>query len=198
MIACLLVFILVKASGGKAPPPVSCPSVFADEDHEIEQAVAFIEPSQRDQTKLKQQSLRRDGYQCIYTGLFDRRSVKEKKVTLPQEAGFGHTECAHIIPFALGKFNDKDTLETENKALIWWTLYRYFPALRGKIDAVSINQLGNVVTLFSEAHNIFGEFELAFWPQENAPVCLHYFFALSIFNIRKSLTLSLRTRIRQS
>ncbi|KAK3341943.1 hypothetical protein B0T25DRAFT_466478 [Lasiosphaeria hispida] len=158
-----------KASSGKAPPPVSRPSVFADEDHEIEQAVGFIEPSQRDQTKLKRQSLRRDGYQCIYTGVFDRRSVKEEKVTLPQEARFGHTECAHIIPFALGNFNDKDALETENKSLIWWTLHRYFPTLRSKIDAASINQLGNVVTLFSEAHNIFGEFELTFRPQENAP-----------------------------
>jgi hypothetical protein len=98
--------------------------------------------------------------------------VKKKRVTLPQNARFGGTECAHIIPFALGNFDDKDSLETENKALIWWTLHRYFPALRGKIDAASINQPGNAVTLFSETHDIFGDFELAFWPQENAPVCL--------------------------
>ncbi|KAK0622551.1 hypothetical protein B0T14DRAFT_425802 [Immersiella caudata] len=156
-----------KASGGKAPPPTSRPSIFADEDNEIEQTVAFIEPSRRDQTKLKRQCLRREGYQCIYTGYFDRRSVKNKEVTLPQKAKCGGTECAHIIPFALGNFNEKNALETENKALIWWTLYRYFPALQGKIDAASINQLGNVITMFTEVHDVFGDFQLSLWPQEN-------------------------------
>ncbi|KAK0709406.1 hypothetical protein B0T26DRAFT_678831 [Lasiosphaeria miniovina] len=135
------ILLPLKASGGKAPPPISRPSIFADEDNEIEQTVAFIEPSRRDQIKLKRQCLR----------YFDRRSVKDKEVTLPQKAKCGRTECTHIIPFALGNFNEKDSLETENKALIWWTLYRYFPALQGKIDPASINQLGN----------------LSFWPQED-------------------------------
>jgi len=176
LILCLPVAILVKASGGKAPPPISRLSIFADEDDEIEQTVAFIEPSRRDQTKLKRQCLRREGYQCIYTGYFDRRSVKNKEVTLPQKAKCGGTECAHIIPFALGNFHEKDSLETENKALIWWTLYRYFPALQGKIDAASINQLGNVITMFGEVHDVFGDFQLSFWPQENVPVSSYYFF----------------------
>ncbi|KAK5654003.1 hypothetical protein OQA88_7680 [Cercophora sp. LCS_1] len=158
-----------KASGGKAPPPISRPSIFANEDDEIEQTVASIEPSRRDQTTLKRQCLRREGYQCIYTGYFDRRSVRNQEVTLPQKAKCGTTICAHIIPFALGNFHEKDSLETENKALIWWTLYRYFPVLQGKIDAASINQLGNVVTLHTDVHDTFGDFELTFWPQENAP-----------------------------
>ncbi|KAK3347063.1 hypothetical protein B0T25DRAFT_584124 [Lasiosphaeria hispida] len=159
-----------KASGGKAPPPISRPSIFANEGDEIEQAVAFIEPSsRRDQARLKRQCLRREGYQCIYTGCFDHRSVTNEEATLPQKAKCGSTECAHIIPFALGNFNEKDSLETENKALIWWSLYRYFPGLQGKIDAASTNQLSNAVTLFSEAHKTFGGFRLTFYPQEGVP-----------------------------
>ncbi|KAK3356781.1 hypothetical protein B0T25DRAFT_589270 [Lasiosphaeria hispida] len=161
--------LLPCISGGKAPSPITRPSIFAGENNEIEQAVAFIEPSRRDQTELKRQCLRRDGYQCIYTGWFDRRSVEKKSVTLPQEARCADTECAHIIPFALGNFDDKDSHETKNKAVIWWTLYRYFPALRGKIDAASINQLGNAVTLVNATHSVFGDYKLSFWPQENLP-----------------------------
>lgn len=128
--------------------------------------------SRRDQKRLRKQCLQRDGYQCVYSGWFDRHSVKEKRVLLPQGARWGNTECAHIIPFALGSFDDKDSVETQNKALIWGTLHRYFPALQGKIDANSINQPGNAVTLANAVHSVFGDFELMFRPRENAPVCL--------------------------
>ena len=136
--------------------------------------MASIEPSGRQQAKLKRLCLRRDGYQCIYSGYFDKVSVKERKVTLPSTASTGTTECAHIIPFALGSFDDKQAVETENKAVIWWTLYRYFPGLRGKIDTASINQLENVVTLVDAVHTEFGDFDLTFWPQENVLVSLSF------------------------
>lgn len=157
--------------------------------------MATIEQSsRRDQKRLRKQCLQRDGYQCVYSGWFDRHSVKEKRVLLPQGARWGNTECAHIIPFALGSFDDKDSVETQNKALIWWTLHRYFPALQGKIDASSINQPGNAVTLANAVHSVFCDFELMFRPRENAPVCL-ISFALCIH--LQNINLIFRTRTTQ-
>lgn len=72
---------------------------------------------------------------------FDCRSVMEQKVTLPQKAKEDSTQCSQIIPFALGNFDDANASETENKALICWTLYRYSPGSQGKIYTASINQL---------------------------------------------------------
>jgi HNH endonuclease len=166
---------IVKASGGKTPAPLTETTIFADLAHEIGQAIAFIEPSSRnEQTKLKQDCLSRDGYRCVYTGAFDKNSIKAKTITMPVDGRHASTECAHIIPFALGNFDGTNSLETTNKAIIWWTLYRYFPTLRGKIDSASVNQRENAITMVQDAHTLFGSYELRFWPQENIQVCFIY------------------------
>lgn len=162
--------IIVKASGGKAPAPWMTASLFANAAHEIEEAMAFMEPSQREQTKLKQDCLRRDGYRCVYTGFFDKNAVKARKVTMPEGGLWAIIECAHIIPFALGKFDSKSSVETANKAIIWWTLYRYFPALRGKIDTSNVNQRENAITMIQSVHTGFGSYDLSFSPQESIQV----------------------------
>jgi hypothetical protein len=138
--------------------------------------ISIESSSRQDQQTIKRQALRREGYKCVYTGIFDRHSVEKKKVSLPQGAKYGGTECAHILPFALGNFQENDALANENKAIIWFTLHRYFPALKPKISSGSINQLGNVATMFREVHDLFGDFKLSFRPQENVPVSLFSFF----------------------
>jgi hypothetical protein len=172
--------IIVKASGGKTPAPMTTASIFADVAHEIEQAMVSIEPSQREQMKLKQDCLSRDGYRCVYTGDFDRNSVMAKAIAMPEGGEYASTECAHIIPFALGNFDSTNSIETTNKAIIWWTLYRYFPTLRGKIDSASVNQRENAITMVQDAHTQFGDYFLRFLPQENIRVDFYYFLSLWI------------------
>lgn len=162
----LLVVVLVKAAGGKAPAPIHpLPRFFTG------LYILYDDPSRRDQTELKRQCLPRDGYRCIYTCLFDRRAVEDKAVVLPREAKCGSTDCVHIIPFAFGDSVGKGSQEA--RASIWWTLYRYFPVLRGKIGPDSINQFGNVVTMFSEVRGAFGELRLSFSPRGDVPVSLY-------------------------
>lgn len=47
------------------------------------------------------------------------------------------------------------------KATVWWAMYRYFPFLKGKIGADSINQPGNAMTLWLDAHDQFGTYDIA-------------------------------------
>lgn len=67
-------------------------------------------------------------------------------------------ECAHILPFALSKLKEKTAVQVQNKATTWWALYEYFPALRGKIAADTVNQPGNAVTLSAVIHTEFALF----------------------------------------
>lgn len=170
----LVVVVVVKAYGGKAPAPIPRPHpIFAGID------IVYDDQSRREeQTELRRQCLPRDGYRCVYTGLFDWYAVKGKEVVLPDGAKWGGTDCAHIIPFAFGDSAGQGSQEAT--ASIWWTLYRYFPVLRGKIGPDSVNQLGNVVSLFPEVCHVFGDLELSFWPSEDVPVRGYTYRSVSV------------------
>lgn len=79
------------------------------------------------------------------------------------------TQCSHILPFALRKFEEKNATQTKNKATTWWALYRYFPALENKIGPDTINQPRNAITLASALHEEFGQFTFGF--QATNEVC---------------------------
>lgn len=120
------------------------------------------------QVALRRDCLRRDGYRCVYTGLLDLSSVSSGLVD--QRGRVTVTECAHILPFALGEFNEQNAHDTRNAALIWFALHRYFPELVGKIGPDTINKPGNAMTLALDVHGIFGSGDLAFEPLKE-PVC---------------------------
>jgi hypothetical protein len=101
----------------------------------------------------------------------DDDSFREGKTSLKAGEQIIEAECTHIIPFSLGKFNAQKANETAIKATIWWTLYRYFPILEGNIDASTVNQPGNAVTLMVVHHKRFGKLRLRFWPVEGTEVC---------------------------
>ncbi|KAM0256666.1 hypothetical protein ACHAQJ_004820 [Trichoderma viride] len=157
----------MKLAGGKQPKtPVTAPSNPAALAA-IQLAMHQIESSDRlGQGKLKKECLVRDGFRCTVSGLYDRNSMIDGKFTLPNGGRVAETQCAHILPFALRNFDGKNAREAENKAIIWWALHRYFPALKDKIDAGSINQIENVMTLSSDIHIVFGSYKMALWPAE--------------------------------
>ncbi|KAM6528089.1 hypothetical protein FALCPG4_009113 [Fusarium falciforme] len=157
----------MKVAGGQQPQSLITPPTYAQAAADITASMSSLLPSSRlDQANLKRTCLRRDGYRCVYSGAYDRKAKKELP-DLPRDAVLTKTECAHILPFSLSKFDSRSALETQNKAVIWCALYRYFPALKGKIGTESINQPSNAFTLGSTLHADFGEYHVYFSPKND-------------------------------
>ncbi|KAI2626518.1 hypothetical protein GGR54DRAFT_637090 [Hypoxylon sp. NC1633] len=138
----------MMAAGGKSPrTPI--PSM-----------ATTIKPSFRDeQASLKADCLRREDYRCALSRVLDENTENH-----PAAERMAKTHCAHILPFALRHFDDQNAPETENKATIWWALYRYFPDLKDLIGPSSISQCQNVLTLITPLHEEFGNFNLGLEP----------------------------------
>ncbi len=95
---------IVKAGGGKEPPAIS-PAVHANPIDDIDRLMIIIESSIRnDQTALKKACLKRDGYTCVVSGILDRSSVSIHASASGRRVGA--TDCAHILPFGLRKFDE--------------------------------------------------------------------------------------------
>jgi len=100
----------VQIAGGKTPRVYVSAPTNPNAPDEIEEAMTEIESSSRnDQQKLKTDCLRRDGFRCVISGLYDRQSIRDHLVTPPAGNPSGGTECAHILPFALRKFNERNS-----------------------------------------------------------------------------------------
>lgn len=134
--------------------------------------MTILEGSSRTgQSELKRQCLDRDGGRCVLIGAFDTDRYDKMPPGERKSATHTRTECAHILPFALSKLKEKTAVQVQNKATTWWALYEYFPALRGKIAADTVNQPGNAVTLSAVIHTEFALFTLGFQPTEE--VCFY-------------------------
>lgn len=129
--------------------------------------MATIEASTRQgQAALRRDCLRRDGHRCIYSGIWDIGSADAGKVNPPATEPCLPLHFAHTIPFALGSFDDTDAVQTRKSAIIWFAIHRYFPELRGKLDARSINQPANACIMDANVHQMFDDYRLAFLPQD--------------------------------
>lgn len=125
--------------------------------------MTLIEPSSRaGQGKLKSDCLKRDGYRCVVTESWDRKWARDHRSQVPKGEIPEHTECAHILPFALADFDEERSVDVQNKAIIWDALHRYFPALKGIIRSDTINSPENAMTLSLTMHKSFGGFEISF------------------------------------
>src|SRR5437667_4633795 len=95
---------LVKGAGGQSLQPIS-PAAHPDATEEIQQSLSTVSPSSRnEQAMLKASCLKGDGFACAITGIFNRESINPAR-PLPAGARAMKTECAHILPFSLRKFN---------------------------------------------------------------------------------------------
>ena len=107
--------LVVKAC--RPPTGGISPSPHAEAQFEIEELMRDIESSSRnDQAKLKEACLRRDGFRCAITGGPDSVSTQEGRI--PQEAGVYpvFTECSHVLPFMLRKFDDDKPQEVRSNS----------------------------------------------------------------------------------
>ncbi len=84
-----------------------------DAQDEIAQAVVDIEASSRlGQKLLKADCLRRDGYRRTLTNAPDRKSVQRHNlIQVPMGTRLAYTECAHILPFYLSRFDESHAVQ---------------------------------------------------------------------------------------
>jgi hypothetical protein len=98
--------------------------------------------------RLKLDCLERDGMKCVITG---RKNV-----------GKIYTDCVHIIPLSLTKWEDR--CEEEAKDIIWTNLARYFPALENSahLTRASMNESCNAMSMSCRLGDGFSNFDFAF------------------------------------
>ncbi|KAI5795358.1 hypothetical protein DFH27DRAFT_484461 [Peziza echinospora] len=153
--------IPMKARG---QTPIVTPSRGFAALRDAEDLSAETGPSTRSkQGLLKKACLLRDGTKCIITGVYD---VDESLKIPPDEWGtrmLAKTEVAHIIPFYLGSFTER---ERPTSAIIWDTIYRCFPSVRSRVNLLpeKIDEPWNAATMMSSLHSAFAEFSLALEP----------------------------------
>lgn len=161
----------MKLAGGIQFHTLISLSPHPDAAASIAQSAASITSSNINQQEiLKKDCLKRDGYRCAYTHVFDRDSAIEHLVVPPTGGTVSPTQLSHILPLALSKFDDAKQHEREAVAVIWFSLYRYFPALNGKIGPGTLNQHQNLITFQISVHDNYYKYLLAFNPL-NERVC---------------------------
>ncbi|WEW58396.1 hypothetical protein PRK78_003864 [Emydomyces testavorans] len=136
------------------------PSSFDNKYDAVEQIAALMDksPSRNSKIQLKELCLRRDNFRCMATGVIEESSGIESSAS----DIFGPTELAHIIPFSIAQWDNKQ--KDHKVSQIWATLLKCFPNIA--LRPSDINQPSNLMTLFSLAHKAFGEFSLAFEPTD--------------------------------
>ncbi len=96
----------MRAAGGKGPSWIS-PAVHPGASDDIERLIVTVTPSSRkDQSGLKGDCLKRDGYSCVISNYFDMDSL-EHRTPAPGQLVLS-TECSHILPFSLRNYDEKD------------------------------------------------------------------------------------------
>ncbi|KAN0074357.1 hypothetical protein V8E54_008294 [Elaphomyces granulatus] len=162
LIHCLLV--PMRALGGKTPGQLtSSPAV--DSQFRVECIMSEVSPSSRvEQDELRSKCLRRDNWRCVVTRAVDMFTVLRCPDWPEAEEGINMaaTECAHVLPLALAKFDSNRNLEVYNHSLIWEAIYRYFPGVKSLLKSETINSPINAMTLDHGLHLLFGSFRLAF------------------------------------
>ncbi|KAF8245788.1 hypothetical protein K440DRAFT_686426 [Wilcoxina mikolae CBS 423.85] len=112
------------------------------------------------QKALRKMLDKRDGNRCLVTGHFDMNTAR---ITPSDEVpGVAKLKVAHIIPFALGRFEES---ELDEVSQIWAMIYRMFSSIK-QYKPQDINDLRNAFLLQEGLHRQFGRFSFYFEPIE--------------------------------
>ncbi|VBB86670.1 Putative protein of unknown function [Podospora comata] len=96
-----------------------------DFGNEVNRHMAEIESSSRnEQAALRTSCLKRDGHGCVLSGFYEEQFYK-RKLSAHEQVGkeWEPLAASHIIPFALGEFNERNAEETRKTAIIWWAIW---------------------------------------------------------------------------
>lgn len=94
----------------RSATPQITPSPFEDfhKESEITASSMGETPTRTVQKLLKMICLRRDGFRCQATGLPEVNAVKAGLVSVDPSPYPCDTELAHVIPFSIGHWEDRD------------------------------------------------------------------------------------------
>jgi hypothetical protein len=97
---------LTVKSRSKTPRPQTNP-LFGAED-EVEAFIAQLPESAKRTARFRVDCLRRDGYRCLVTGLYEHRFFNslsdQQKSELGEESFPDRVDASHIIPFSLSTY----------------------------------------------------------------------------------------------
>ncbi|KAJ5091336.1 hypothetical protein NUU61_006206 [Penicillium alfredii] len=143
----------MRANGGITSPFISprfgvedsIENLLADDTHSLN----------REQQRLRNHCLARDGQRCVITNAWNSGYTQR-----PNPSVHAPLVAAHIIPFALGQFQENAPDDRYRHASIWTNLNRYFPELRSRLHFSSedINEEQNVMMMVGAFHDEFGSF----------------------------------------
>ncbi|KFY16294.1 hypothetical protein V492_01441 [Pseudogymnoascus sp. VKM F-4246] len=152
----------MKATGAQTPVVTASPSESAATMVAVQKGLILPPDSKDEQSKMKADCLNRDDHRCAITRSLDENWQMAHRDLYPKDTIVDVTECAHILPHALGSFDPDRAQEVENAAVVWAALYRFFPALVGQIEPETINSNSNGITLSTNLYRYFGRFGLYF------------------------------------
>ena len=98
----------VRANGGKTPSGLST-SRFGN-SNDVEDISTEIETQKRNQAMLKAQCLTRNDNCYILSGLYDSKMARKLSDVERQAVLTSRTEAAHIVPFSLASFTERNVL----------------------------------------------------------------------------------------
>jgi hypothetical protein len=100
--------LTVRASGGRTPTAISTRPGDSDD---VDDIASEITAQKRDQAQLKAHCFARDNNCCMITGAYDAKiALKTLSDIERQNSTIADTEAAHIIPFSLATFDEREVL----------------------------------------------------------------------------------------
>ncbi|KAH9013272.1 hypothetical protein EDB85DRAFT_1877121 [Lactarius pseudohatsudake] len=158
---------IFKKSGGRTPgSSLSACDAFETRKAIVMEMLRHKPPE--DQKEAKRQALVRDDFQCIVSGEYDSRLVKQNDDLRAAAYRFfpprvGKTQCAHIIPSSTNE-NILDSKDKHEHAASFWAIlgcfgYTGFPE---KMTGKKVHNLDNVMTLGMEIHDSFDQLDMWF------------------------------------
>ena len=154
----------MKVAGGKSTDITPSPPLGIEESMENLASMHMTdEPITHDQNRLslRENALLRDGDKCVITGHYNVLSDSDA------DGMTSRLEAAHIMPFALGRF--QNDYERQRMVAVWANILHYFPNVRSRLNFYyeNINSMENVMMLSNYLHDEFGSFRLALEPTGN-------------------------------
>ncbi|KAH9002540.1 hypothetical protein EDB86DRAFT_2847233 [Lactarius hatsudake] len=167
---------IFKKSGGRTPASsLSSSDAFETRKAIIMEMLRLADKPPEDQKGAKRQALVRDNFQCIVSGEYDVRSVKQNDDLRAAAYSFsppraGKTQCAHIIPSS----TNKNILDSNNKhehassflAILSCFGYKGLP---DRLTGKKIHSLDNVMTLELNMHDSFDQLDIWFEAVKGSP-----------------------------
>ncbi|GIJ89091.1 hypothetical protein Asppvi_008020 [Aspergillus pseudoviridinutans] len=151
----------LKVAGDKTAEVTPSPRIGLEDSLESLAAITDKSMTRAQQQQLRDDALRRDGNKCVISGEYDIN--QEDKYPDEDTADL---ETAHIIPFAIAKF--QNDAERQRMIAVWANMFRYFPSIRSRLNFYygEINSLTNAMMLSNLIHKPFGRFSLTLEPTD--------------------------------